>query len=300
MESLWAILAPTEFVEETRTELKFKHLQPIAQAGNFFLFRGEPRHVAWAAVTWLEVKRLPAPSIGAAAKALRPLARRWALLPSLHHRRASLIFEQLRPLPQAPVEFPTALALPEGSAAFTMLDAQEVLWCRFFDRPDPLGRVEFSEDRESAPSRAYLKLWEALCLSGKWPAAGERCVDLGACPGGWTWVLASLGARVLAVDRAPLDPRIATMPGVSFRKGDAFQAKPSSLGKVDWLCSDVICVPEKLLELVEEWVAAEAALHYVCTLKFQGAADPAVVAGFERLGRVLHLAHNKHELTFVR
>lgn len=297
-QTLWAILAPEGFAHETERELDFLRLKPVARFENFFLFESEPREVAWSAVTWREVRRVSAPSIGAAAKALKPLARKWETLPLLHRRRAALIHEQLRAYKLAEVTFPSKLALPEGTGAFTMLDENEILWCRDFDRPDPLGRVPFREDRESAPSRAYLKLWESLCLAGEWPGAGDFCLDLGSCPGGWTWVLASMGARVLSVDRAPLDPKIAAMPGVEFRKGDAFALKPADVTEpVRWLCCDVISAPERLLELVRAWQGS--AERFACTLKFQGEADPALVQEFRAYGRIVHLYHNKHELTFL-
>ena len=51
------------------------------------------------------------------------------------------------------------------------------------------------------------------------------------------WAIARLGAAVTAVDRAPLEPRVAAMPGVSFRQGSAFAVAPE---RVDWVFSDVI------------------------------------------------------------
>lgn len=298
---LWALVAPEGFAHETERELAFLGLRPRARHENFFLFEGEPRDVAWSAVIWRDVRSVPAPSINQAARALKPLARKWELLPSLLRGRAALVHAELRPYRVPTITFPSALVGEEGMGAFTMLDENEILWCRSFDRPDPLGRVPFAEDRDSPPSRAYLKLWEALCLLGEWPAAGALALDLGSSPGGWTWVLASLGARVLSVDRSPLDPRIAAMPLVEFRRGDAFGVRANSLGEpADWLCCDVICAPEKLLSLVREWTEAGSARRFVCTLKFQGEANPATVAQFAQLGRVLHLHHNKHELTFLR
>jgi 23S rRNA (cytidine2498-2'-O)-methyltransferase len=39
----------------------------------------------------------------------------------------------------------------------------------------------------------------------------------------------------------------------------------------------------------------------VCTLKFQGATDHAVQAAFAALpGKLVHLHHNKHELTWIK
>src|SRR6185503_204959 len=58
---------------------------------------------------------------------------------------------------------------------------------------------------EAAPSRAAMKLVEALTWLDRSPESGDLCVDLGAAPGGWTWVLLERRARVIAVDPANLD-----------------------------------------------------------------------------------------------
>jgi 23S rRNA (cytidine2498-2'-O)-methyltransferase len=159
------------------------------------------------------------------------------------------------------------------------------------------GECLFEEDREGPPSRAYLKLWEACTRIGAWPAPGEECLDLGAAPGGWTWVIAKLGARVTAVDKAALDPRVAAMPDVSLRTESAFGLEPQ---KVDWLFSDIIAYPARLLALVRRWIAAGAPRRILCTIKFQGETDHDAAAEFAAIpgARVMHLFHNKHELTF--
>jgi 23S rRNA (cytidine2498-2'-O)-methyltransferase len=110
--------------------------------------------------------------------------------------------------------------------------------------------------------------------------------------------LAKLGAHVTAVDKAPLAPTVAAMPGVSERLESAFALAPEP---VDWLCSDIIAYPDRLLALVRRWIAAKAARHIVCTIKFQGATDHDAADAFAAIpgGTVMHLFHNKHELTFV-
>ena len=138
----------------------------------------------------------------------------------------------------------------------------------------PNGEVAFVEDRTGPPNRAYLKLWEALVRLRRWPMPGERCLDLGASPGGWTYVVAKLGAEVIAIDKAPLDPRVAAMAGVAWRGESAFALDPTSVGPVDWLFSDIVCYPARLLRLVEKWRASGLAKNFVCTLKFQGADRP--------------------------
>ena len=75
----------------------------------------------------------------------------------------------------------------------------------------------------------------------------------------------------------------------------------SSAGPVDWLFSDIVCYPARLLQLVEKWRASGMAKNFVCTIKFQGETDHNSAGAFAAIAgaRVLHLHHNKHELTFV-
>ena len=82
----------------------------------------------------------------------------------------------------------------------------------------------------------------------------------------------------------------------------AFSIEPASLGPVDWLFSDVICYPTRLLSLVERWLAAGLARNLVCTIKFQGATDHDAARRFAAIpnSRLIHLHHNKHELTWIR
>ena len=162
--------------------------------------------------------------------------------------------------------------------------------------------MRFVEDRTGPPSRAYLKLWEALTLIGQRPGPGDVCLDLGSSPGGWSWALTRMGARVISVDKAPLDPTVAHLPGIEYRRESAFALDPISVGCVDWLFSDVVCYPARLLALVERWLEAGTCRRFVCTIKFQGATDHATAARFAAIpGSTLrHLFHNRHELTWIR
>ena len=231
---------------------------------------------------------------------MRAIQRNWSLYSAVHHRRGALIVDALPAVGAKPLAFP-APAPSARLGAFTLLEPGRILASPTKTSPVPNGEWRFVEDREGPPSRAYLKLWEALTRLGRHPQPGERCLDLGASPGGWTWALARLGARVVAVDKAPLDPRVAAMPGVEVRQDSAFGLDPAK-ERADWLFSDVICYPERLLALVRRWIAAGTAGAIVCSVKFQGATDHAVAEGFATIpGSVLfHGSHNKHELTFAR
>ncbi len=295
-----AYLAPDGFVDDLVRELGETEREVH---GRLVIAEGEAQYPAWAANVWREPQRIAITSIGDAATKLRAIQRNWALYPHAHHRRAALIEERLPKVSAKPLEFGTpAPAAPLGS--WTLLAPDMVLASGSCSSAFPNGEVRFVEDRVSSPSRAYLKLWEAFTILGVKPQPGDLCLDLGACPGGWTWVLANLGARVISVDKAPLDPRIAAMPGVEVRQESAFGLDPrsQSVPAVDWLCSDVICYPARLLGLVERWLATGKARRFICSVKFQGETDFGVMNAFKAIpgSRLMHLSANKHELTWVK
>jgi FtsJ-like methyltransferase len=168
--------------------------------------------------------------------------------------------------------------------------------------PWPAGAAPVADDREP-PSRAYRKLEEALQWMGAAPRRGETCVDLGASPGAWTLRAARRGARVTAVDRAPLAPAVARAPGVTSVAGNAFTYEPP--GPVDWLLSDVVCEPPRAIALIEAWLPR--ARHLVVTIKFKGrdhyttvaALDPILARANPSYARIKHLAHDKNEVTVM-
>jgi 23S rRNA (cytidine2498-2'-O)-methyltransferase len=186
--------------------------------------------------------------------------------------------------------------------AWSLLDANTLIGSAECESPFPGGIIEFEEDKEGPPSRAYLKLWEALTYCGRPVQPGERCLDAGASPGGWTWALANLGAEVLAVDRAPLEDRILAMPSVSFQKHDAFTLPPQEIGPLDWLFSDVICYPPRLYEWIGKWLDSGLCENFICTIKMQGDWDAETTRLFAAIpgSKVVHLYHNKHELTWIK
>lgn len=260
-----------------------------------FILSGRERPV-WAQNVWLAPGTFQFKSISEAVKHLRALQRNWWLHSVTAHRRASLIQSELPKLKPKPLPFPSELpSAPMGG--FTLLDENTLLYSAECSNPFPDGEVEFVENKTEPPSRAYLKLWEFFTFAGVRPAGGETVLDLGSSPGGWTWVLDQLGCRVISVDKAPLASSAKFSERVKFVSESAFALPPQP---VDWLFSDVICYPERLLELVRKWMKVGAAKNYVCTLKFQGPTDFEVIREFAAIpgAEVRHLHHNKHELTW--
>ncbi|MCL2608524.1 MAG: hypothetical protein FWD94_01275 [Treponema sp.] len=263
-----------------------------------------PEPVFWHLNSWLRPFRLEFGSIGDAATALRGIQRNWAAVLDGCFRRGTLIASKLPPIGGKPRPFPW---LPGTSpmGAWTLLDEHTLVASPACSSPFPAGVVEFVQDREGPPSRAYLKLWEALVRLGQWPKAGESCLDAGSSPGGWTWALAGLGAKVLSVDRSPLDPAIAGLPEVTFARRDAFSLLPEEVGRLDWLFCDVACYPPKLYRWILKWLESGLCRRFVCTVKMQGSGPesldfetPKLLAGIPG-SSLVHLWHNKHELTWM-
>lgn len=292
-----AYLAAEDLEQPLAEELARAGVAVSAWHGRLALSPDPPFASAWALDVWTAPRVHVAASIKTAAGLLRQQQRNWSAYPVLHHRRMALIGEHLPPVRARPLRFPEPAPVSH-LGAWTLLDRDRTLASPTKSSPFPMGECRFEEDRASPPSRAYLKLWEALTRLGAHPGPGDTCLDLGASPGGWTWVLASLGASVRAVDKAPLDPRIAAMPGVEPIIESAFALAPEP---VDWLVCDVIAYPARVLDLMRRWIAAGAARQIVCTVKFQGATDHEAARRFAALphGRLVHLFHNKHELTFL-
>ena len=296
-----AYLAVPEREAELLEELGRAGARVLDRWGRLVLTDSGPTRAAWAANVWLDAERLPIESVADAARQLQSKQRNWVFYGMDHFRRGQLISDALPHVSFAPLKFgdkpPKA---PLGS--FTLLESNLLLASANCSSAFPHGEVTFLENSEEPPSRAYLKLWELFTLTGKRPKAGSTCLDLGACPGGWTWVLAKLGAQVTSIDKSPLAPNVAKLPNVKFRQMSAFALDPATHPPVDWLFSDVICYPERLFEHVQRWVALEKATNFVCTLKFQGETDHETARRFAKIpgSRLVHLHHNKHELTWYR
>jgi 23S rRNA (cytidine2498-2'-O)-methyltransferase len=119
--------------------------------------------------------------------------------------------------------------------------------------------------RDQAPSRAAMKLEEALDGLLLAPGRGDLCVDLGAAPGGWTQRLVARGARVIAVDPAKLAPELARHPKVTHVQESAFAYAPDE--PVDWLCCDMAWRPLEVAQLLAKWARRALALHLVANVK---------------------------------
>lgn len=109
-----------------------------------------------------------------------------------------------------------------------------------------------------APSRSTLKLEEAILTlmtereRNTFFVEGMRAVDLGACPGGWTYQLVKRGLMVTAIDNGSMDERLMKTGLVDHLLIDAFKFEPRR--PVDWLVCDVVEQPQRISKLVKKWL----------------------------------------------
>ncbi len=313
---------PPEARTEFRREAAARGVEFLGEFENFFLAPEDGPNLVWACdISW-DAYEVAIPSIAGGAKNLmdtlravrnrRPAepskALRWLLLDGEHHRRAALISENLASAETTDLGPPDFSAAP--SAGFFLIAPDRGV--AVFDSlgPYPGGAIPLEERRVGPPSRAYLKLWEAFARLRTHPRPGEATVDLGSCPGGWSWALAEMKTEVLSIDGAPLDPTVAARPEIIFRKGDAFRISPADAlaafatprRKIDWLFSDMICEPRRLPELISRWLESGFCERFVISVKFKGEADTDAIARLAAIpgGRLRHLRQNKHELTWFR
>lgn len=161
-------------------------------------------------------------------------------------------------------------------------------------------RVRVPGDR---PSRAARKLAEAFVWLGISPEPGERCVDLGAAPGGWSYVLLDKRARVVAVDPARLSPDLMNRRGLTYVKRSAFDFEPDE--PVDWLFCDMAWRPLEVAAMLARWARRRDTTLLVANFKLPMKKKAETVArirqilesGGFRSVRARQLYHDRDEVT---
>ncbi len=136
--------------------------------------------------------------------------------------------------------------------------------------PWPLGIPRLKLLPE-APSRSALKLDEALLtlLTPEERQAlvqpGMRAADLGAAPGGWTWVLTRQHLHVTSVDNGPLRQHVLDTGLVEHLRADGFHWKPEQ--PLDWMGCDMVEQPRRVAERMATWIREGWCRHTIFNLK---------------------------------
>ncbi|MCB1323368.1 MAG: hypothetical protein KDK34_24125 [Leptospiraceae bacterium] len=287
----------------------------MEQYGHLIIAPALQRPMYWVQNIWRQIGIAEIESTGDAARILRGVQRNWWPYTEHFYHRCQLIQKRLPRVSNEPIDFKAHVncgtadqidspATPEGKkawGAFALLDQNRLVYSAHTSSPFPGGEVSFKENNQDPPGRAYLKLWESFTRLGRRPAPGEHCLDVGAAPGSWTWVLVELGCRITSIDRAALTAALMHNARVRHIRGNAFQLKPEDVDPVDWLCSDIVCSPDRLYDWLQPWLASGRVRNYICTLKMQGQPDFKTIDRFAALpgSLIVHLNHNKHELTWM-
>ncbi|MCA1714629.1 MAG: 23S rRNA (cytidine(2498)-2'-O)-methyltransferase RlmM [Gammaproteobacteria bacterium] len=122
-----------------------------------------------------------------------------------------------------------------------------------------------------APSRSALKLEEALLTlldpgqRAQLLQPGMRAADLGAAPGGWTWVLARHGLHVTAIDNGPLRQHVLDTGLVEHLRADGFNWQPQQA--LDWMVCDMVEQPRRVAARMATWFREGWCRHMIFNLK---------------------------------
>ncbi len=128
----------------------------------------------------------------------------------------------------------------------------------------PGGRARMKRTAD-APSRAAMKLDEALEWVGVSPGRSDLCVDLGSAPGGWTRRLMERGARVISVDPGVLADDLMTHGRIKHFQQSAFSFEPEQ--PADWLFCDMAWRPLEVAQLIAKWGRHGWATQVVANIK---------------------------------
>ncbi|MFC5570016.1 23S rRNA (cytidine(2498)-2'-O)-methyltransferase RlmM [Lysobacter yangpyeongensis] len=134
--------------------------------------------------------------------------------------------------------------------------------------PQGIPRLRMHPD---APSRSALKLEEALITlltddeRARLLRDGMRGADLGAAPGGWTWVLVRNGLHVTAIDNGPLRQHLLDSGRVDHLRADGFHWQPKA--PLDWMVCDMVEQPRRVAERMATWLREGWCRHAIFNLK---------------------------------
>ncbi|NUP09193.1 MAG: hypothetical protein HOW73_24345 [Polyangiaceae bacterium] len=210
-------------------------------------------------------------------------------------------------------------AKPEAIAAGDLVldiavDPAEGAWMGVHLQPK--GRAAFEgglvpvELHPEAPSRAYLKLEEAVRLFQLPLRKGERALELGSAPGGASLALLERGLAVTGVDPGEMAPNVLSKPGFIHQRIPAGALKRSELPKpLHWIVLDMNLAPPVSLRYLERCVGPSKSTLRGCvlTLKLNEASMvaeiPSYLAKVTAMGfrdvRATHLPSNGQEICVV-
>ncbi|WP_144391733.1 23S rRNA (cytidine(2498)-2'-O)-methyltransferase RlmM [Pleionea sediminis] len=144
-------------------------------------------------------------------------------------------------------------------------------WSLFNNQPKWACGIAHLKMPGDAPSRSTLKLDEAILhfLDAKERNSlfglGKTAVDLGACPGGWTYQLVRRELQVMAIDNGDMADSLMSSGQVEHIKADGFVYRPPY--PVNWLVCDMVEKPSRIAGLMADWIKDGASERAIFNLK---------------------------------
>lgn len=171
-----------------------------------------------------------------------------------------------------------------------------------------IPRLRFPSE---APSRSTLKLEEALLTlldddeRERWLQPGMNAIDLGACPGGWTYQFVRRSIRTIAIDNGAMAESLMATGLVEHIRADGFRYQPQK--PVEWMVCDMVEQPVKVAERMATWLREGWCRRTIFNLKLPMKKRwPEVQRCFERMResvpfaldlRAKQLYHDREEIT---
>ncbi|EAR92870.2 ribosomal RNA large subunit methyltransferase (macronuclear) [Tetrahymena thermophila SB210] len=304
LKGLVGYLAPQNYEMNLQKELQYKKIKIEKQHGRLFIAESsqdENIKVYWQQNIWQDLFELKIDSIKQCASQLKQQSNWWYHYSPILRLRCKLIQDHLPHIKTEEFIFPIQRNM-NSLGGFTLLEKNLALYSPLTSSKFANGEIHFQEDKVNPPNRAYLKLWEVFTIINKYPQNNQFVIELGSSPGGWTWVIQQFGAKILSCDKSLLDPKLLKYDKLQFIQQDAFKILPDNFKEeIDWLLSDLICYPTKLLQYIKIWISSNKVNNMVCTIKFQGDIDFEIIEEFASIpnSQIFHLTYNKNELTFV-
>jgi len=291
-----------KFNQELERELLLNQTKVYFKSEKYIICESLGAKPIWAQDWWPNTRLVTYSTKTDAARILKSQKNLGVYYNSNSSALAANLRKEIREVPMKRIQYSVPTQFNFKFFAWTILDQENLLIC---DQPYsrfPLGWNEFNEDKSIPPNRAYLKLWEILCLGYISLKRSDIAIDLGSSPGGWTWALSEQVSKVYSVDKAPLDPKISGSPSIISYEEDAFKLDPQNFKDATWLFSDIICTPERLYQLVTTWMKESSIKNFVCTIKFKGPCDFEMLKKFNEIenSKIIHLYQNKNEVTWIK
>jgi len=291
-----------KFEKELARELFLQNKEVFFKNDKILMVERLSEKPIWAQDWWTNCEKFEITSKSQLLKLLKAEKNLGVYYPSTSSALADSTRKDLRELKLKRIEYKVPSDFDFRFFSWTMIENHTAIIARNATCQFPLGWHEFNEDKATPPNRAYLKLWEILCLNYIQLTPENTVIDLGSSPGGWSWVLSQNVKKVYSIDKAQLDDKIANIPQIVFNSEDAFKVKPQDYLDCQWLFSDIICTPDRLLSLIQHWQLNSKVENFVCTIKFKGDCDFNILKEFLKIENsfIIHLYQNKNEVTWIK